>query len=176
MDANQEITISLPNPIYAQAQALAAARGLTLNALLNHALEQLVQPELSPTPSGSHSTTPVQIRQGDVFWLHLDHPDSVTTGVAHPHVVIQDDLFNQSRVPTVLVCALTSNRKRATEPGNVLLQAGEANLSKVSVLLVSQISAVNKSELGAYIGSLSPQRIEQMLDGLRFQQAGYFGR
>jgi mRNA interferase MazF len=91
-------------------------------------------------------------------------------------VVIQDDVFNRSRIHTVIVCALTSNLKRANEPGNVLLDVGEGNLPKQSVVVVSQVSAVEKTQIGEYIGALSDQRVEQILAGMRFQQASFSGR
>ena len=97
-------------------------------------------------------------------------------GYPHPHVVVQDDVFNHSRVATVIVCALTSNLHRAKEPGNVLLGAGEGDLPKQSVVVVSQISSVDKARLGERIGSLSDTRVEQILVGLRFQQASFFRR
>lgn len=34
-------------------------------------------------------------------------------------MVVQDDVFNRSRITTVIVCALTSNLQRSTEPGNL---------------------------------------------------------
>jgi mRNA interferase MazF len=61
---------------------------------------------------------------------------------------------------------LTST-KRASAPGNVLLAQGEANLPKPSVANVSQLLTVDKSQLGEYIGTLSPQRVRQVLDGIR---------
>jgi mRNA interferase MazF len=70
----------------------------------------------------------------------------------------------------VIVCALSTNLKRANEPGNVVLELGEGNLHRQSIVLVSQVSAVEKSRLGEYIGALSSQRVEQILAGLRFQQ------
>jgi mRNA interferase MazF len=72
------------------------------------------------------------------------------------------------------VCALTSNLKRATEPGNVLLDHGEGGLEKQSVVVVSQLSSVQKTLLCKRIGALSQARVEQALDGLRFQQASFF--
>ena len=92
-------------------------------------------------------------------------------GVAHPHVVIQEDVLNRSRIDTVVVCALTSNLKRAKAPGNVLLEAGEAGLPRQSVVEVSKVSTVAKTQLGAYIGSVSRERVEQILAGMRFLQA-----
>ena len=116
------------------------------------------------------------IQRGDLFWLTLDEEYGSSPATPHPHLVIQDDVFNRSRVHTVIVCALTTNLKRANEPGNVLLDEGEGNLPKRSVLVVSQVSSVEKSQLGAYIGALAETRVEQALDGLRFQQASFFRR
>jgi mRNA interferase MazF len=90
--------------------------------------------------------------------------------------VVQDDVFNRSRVSTVIVCALSTNLKRANEPSNVVLELGEGNLSGQSIVIVSQVSSVDKSRLGEYIGTLSGERVEQILAGLRFQQASFFDR
>ena len=85
-------------------------------------------------------------------------------------MVIQDNVINPSRINTVVVCALTTNLKRANAPGNVLLEAGEANLPKQSIVVVSQVSTVDKAQLGEYIGSLTEQRINQILAGMQFLQ------
>lgn len=114
------------------------------------------------------------IRQGDLFWAQIEKEKDQATGIFHPHLVIQDDLFNLSRIETVIVCALTTRLQCATEPGNVLLQDGEGNLPKQSVIVVSQLSSVPKSSLGDYIGSLSSERVAQVLAGIRFQQAAFF--
>lgn len=111
------------------------------------------------------------INQGDIFWIALKEPGGLETGHPHPHVVIQEDALNHSRLNTVVVCALTTNLKRAKAPGNVLLEAGEANLLKQSVVVVSQVSMVDKTQLGKYIGSLTRQRVDQILAGMRFLQA-----
>jgi mRNA interferase MazF len=88
--------------------------------------------------------------------------------------VLQDDVFNRSRIQTVIVCALTSNMKRASMPGNVLLDGGEANLPRQSVVEVSKVSAVDRTQLGDYIGTLSRQRVNQILAGMRFLQWSFF--
>ncbi len=106
------------------------------------------------------------ISQGDVFWIDLGVPSGSELGFRRPHVVIQNNLFNQSRINTVIVCALTSNLKRASAPGNVKLFAGEANLPKNSVVNVSQFFTVNKSDLIEKIGALSSSRMRQIFDGI----------
>ena len=107
------------------------------------------------------------INQGDIYWV--DMGDTAGSGPAsqHPHVVIQNNVFNRSRIRTVVVCALTSNLKRASAPGNVLLEPHEANLPKQSVVNVSQIFTVDKTDLGEYIGSLSRRRLYEILEGIR---------
>lgn len=117
-----------------------------------------------------------QVNRGDLFWIAADASRGSVPGVAHPHLVVQDDLFNHSRISTVIVCALTSNLSRVSEPGNVLLDAGEGDLSRRSVVMVSQVSSVYKSRLGERIGSLSAQRVSQVLAGMRFLQTSFFQR
>lgn len=120
--------------------------------------------------------SPKGIDRGDVFWLAADESRGPPPSYAHPHVVVQDDVFNHSRIETVVVCALTTNLHKATEPGNVLLEPGEGNLPRQSVVVVSQIASVPKSTLGERIGSLSADRVDQILAGLRFQQRSFFAR
>ncbi len=116
------------------------------------------------------------VRQGELYWIDAGGSDAAASPYPHPHVVVQEDVFNRSRITTVIVCALTTNLDKATEPGNVLLDLGEGNLPKQSVVVVSQISSVEKARLGQRIGSLSRERVAQILDGLRFQQASFFHR
>ena len=110
------------------------------------------------------------VNQGEIYWVPLEESNGAEPGYIHPHVIIQDDVINHSRIHTVVVCALTTNIKRANMPGNVLLEAGEANLPKQSIVVVSQVSTVDKAQLGEYIGSLTKERMDQILAGMRFLQ------
>ncbi len=106
------------------------------------------------------------IRQGDVFWVDLGEPSGSEPGYRHSLVVIQNNVFNLSRINTVVVCAVTSNLKRAEAPGNVLLERQEANLPRQSVVNVSQIFTVDKGDLVEKIGTLSPHRVREILSGV----------
>jgi len=108
----------------------------------------------------------VVINQGDIYWIELDESEGSEPSYKHPHVILQNNLFNRSQIRTVVVCPLTSNLKRANAPGNVLLEKSEANLSKQSVVNVSQIFTVDKVQLDEYIGTLSPKRIGEILEGI----------
>jgi len=98
--------------------------------------------------------------------VDLGEPLGSAPGYRHPHVVVQNDVFNASRIATTVVCALTSNLKRAGDPGNVLLEQEEAGLEKPSVVNVSQVITVDKEDLVERIGSLSPQSLNEVLEGL----------
>jgi mRNA interferase MazF len=106
------------------------------------------------------------INQGDIFWVDLGEPSGSEPAYRHPHLVIQNNVFNKSRIDTVVVCSLTSNLRRAESPGNVLLAKGEANLPKSSVINITQIFTVNKRDLAEKIGSLSRDRMAQVLEGI----------
>ena len=107
------------------------------------------------------------IRQGDVFWIDRGEPRGSAPGYRHPHVVVQNKLFNQSRINTSVVCAITSNLARAAAPGNVLLRKGEAGLPRPSVVNVSQVFTVDKSELAERIGTLSGKRMLEIVEGMK---------
>ena len=107
------------------------------------------------------------INQGDIYWVDLGEPSASEPGYRHPHVVVQNNIFNRSQLKTVVVCALTSSLKRAQAPGNVLLESGEGNLPKQSVVNVSQIYTVDKSQLDEYIGTLSSARVREIINGIK---------
>jgi mRNA interferase MazF len=129
---------------------------------------------MSTTPGEPADPGSARINRGDLFWIGPDDSRGSVPSYAHPHVVVQDDVFNHSRITTVVVCALTSNLHLANEPGNVLLEVGEGNLPRQSVVVVSQVSSIEKARLGARLGSLSDARVDQIVAGLRFQQRSFF--
>jgi len=51
-------------------------------------------------------------------------------------------------------------------PGNVLLEKGEANLPKPSIVNVTQIFTVDKKDLTEKIGSLTHNKLAQVLEGV----------
>ncbi len=106
------------------------------------------------------------INQGDIFWIDLDDPIGSEPGYRRPYIVIQNNLFNQSRIHTVVMVAVTGNLQRAKSPGNILLEAGEGGLPSPSVINITQVFTLDKAYLTDYCGSLHPQRIAQMIEGI----------
>lgn len=174
MNATVETSIALPAALFEQADALARRLELPRSRLFELAIEEFVkQSQEQPAPA---KREPPIVSQGDVFWIRPGGQNAELGYYPHPYVVIQDDTLNRSRIETVVVCALTTNLKHAGAYGNVLLAPGEANLPKQSMVDVSKVSAVGRSQLGEYIGALSQQRVQQILAGMRFLQTAFFAR
>jgi mRNA interferase MazF len=66
-------------------------------------------------------------------------------GYRRPVLIVQDDIFTQSRINTVIVIVITSNTKLAEAPGNILLQSKATGLPKDSVANVSQLFTIDKN-------------------------------
>ena len=105
--------------------------------------------------------------RGEIWWANLPEPTGSEPGYRRPVLVIQDDVFNQSRINTVIVVIITSNTQLAEAPGNVLLPCEVSGLSRDSVANVSQIFTVDKTFLTERIGSLPNYLQEEVDEGLR---------
>lgn len=111
--------------------------------------------------------TGIRIDLGDIYWLHL------VDEIPHPHVVIQVNESNVEGRKTVVVCALTTNQKKANRPGNVLLALGEGNLEKQSIVEVAKIRTIDTFQLGEHIGTLSESRVSEIWAGIGFLQRSF---
>jgi mRNA interferase MazF len=105
--------------------------------------------------------------QGDIFWADFDEPDDSEPGYTRPVVVVQNNARNRSDIGTVIVCTLTRNLNRESDPGNVLLEADESGLHQPCVVNVSQVFTINKEDLRDKIGTLDFIRVWEIYDGLR---------
>ena len=106
------------------------------------------------------------IEQGEIYWINLGEPRGSEPGFRHPHIVVQNNIFNSSKIKTIVMCSLTSNLKRGLSPGNVVLKKGEANLPKKSVVNITQIYTVNKNDLCEKIGKVNSERIKEINKGI----------
>ena len=106
------------------------------------------------------------VSQGEVHWVDFGIPRGSEAGFRRPCVVIQNNAFNASRISTVVVASITGNLRLGQAFGNVTLRMGEAGLPKRSVVNISQIATVDRSMLDGRIGSLSPARFNEVLQGV----------
>ena len=80
--------------------------------------------------------------------------------------MVSSDRFNRSRISTVVAVAITSNLRLADAPGNVELAAEESGLDRDSVVNVSQIVTIDKSELSDRAGQVEPATMRRIEAGL----------
>ena len=105
--------------------------------------------------------------RGEIWWANLPDPVGSEPGYRRPVLVIQNDVFTQSCINTVIVLVITSNTQLAEAPGNVLLSREVSRLSRDSVANVSQILTVDKTFLTERIASLPDHLQEEIDEGLR---------
>ena len=105
--------------------------------------------------------------RGEIWWANLPDPLGSEPGYRRPILIVQDDIFTQSRISTVIVVIITSNTQLAQAPGNVLLPREATGLPRDSVANVSQIFTVDKTFLVERVGLLPEHLQEEIDEGLR---------
>ncbi len=94
------------------------------------------------------------MQRGDIWWADLPDPFGSGPGFRRPVLIVQSDLFNRSRIGTVLVVPFTSNLRLADAPGNVMVPRSASGLGRDSVANVSQVLALPKDALTERVESL----------------------
>jgi len=107
------------------------------------------------------------MERGAVWWAELPDPVASEPGFRRPVVIVSSDVFNQSRIRTVVAVVLTSNLRLAEAPGNVLIAATDSGLPKDSVANVSQVITIDKRFLTKRCGRLSSLASKTLDSGLR---------
>jgi mRNA interferase MazF len=107
------------------------------------------------------------VSRGELWWVDFGSPTGSAPGYRRPALVVSSDRFNNSRIATIVVAAVTSNLRLGGAPGNVVLDAGTGGLPGDSVVNVSQLITVDRSIVSDRIGRL-PGRVVASVDaGLR---------
>jgi mRNA interferase MazF len=111
-------------------------------------------------------TTLSALAQGQVWWAALLPPVGSEPGYRRPVLVVQGNAFNRSRIRTVVIVPLTSNLRRADDPGNVLLDSELTGLPQDSVANSSLVAAIDRGMLDELVGQVSERLIRRVLDGI----------
>ena len=80
---------------------------------------------------------------------------------------IQSGPFNASRLSTTVAAVITSNTGLATMPGNVFIPAAAAGLPRDSVVNVTALVTLDKTDLGTQAGHLPDSLMDDVHRGLR---------
>jgi len=107
------------------------------------------------------------IQRGDIYWVNFSPGKGSEPTGRRPGLVIQSNALNDSKLNTVIMLAITSTLKFGELPGNVMLRKGEANMPRKCVINATQIKSVDKMSLVEKIGTLSNQKLEEVVHGLK---------
>ena len=105
--------------------------------------------------------------RGGIYWADLGQPVGSRPANRRPVLVIQSDAYNESRLATVLVAVVTSNTALATMPGNVFLPTTATGLPRDSVVNVTALVTLNKSDLSEQVGQVPNRLLDDVDRGLR---------
>jgi mRNA interferase MazF len=104
--------------------------------------------------------------RGEIWWADFGLPFGSEPGFERPVFVVQADAFNASRIATTIVVPFTTNLQLADAPGNVLADTDDTGLRRTSVIVVSQLAAVDKRRLVRRHGVLSYELVREVDAGL----------
>lgn len=107
------------------------------------------------------------IERGSVHWADLGEPEGSRPAKRRPVLVVQSDPYNASRLSTVLVAVLTSNTRLAAAPGNVFLPSAATGLPRDSVVNVTALVTLNKTDLAQRVGGVPFVLMRDVDAGLR---------
>jgi mRNA interferase MazF len=109
------------------------------------------------------------IRRGDLYWVA---PTTAATpgevpDERRPVLIVQAQPYNDSRLPTVLAVAISSNTRLAALPGSVFLPAAVSGLPVDAVVDVTEVMTIERSALDGPIGRAPLDEMRAVDDGLR---------
>ncbi len=82
-------------------------------------------------------------------------------------LIVQGDSYNASRLNTTLAVVITSSTALAAMPGNVFVPAATSGLPRDSVVNVTALVTLDKTDLDPAIGQLPASLMHQVDRGLR---------
>ena len=106
--------------------------------------------------------------RGSICWADLGEARGSKPAKRRPVLVVQSDPFNASRLNTTIVAVITSNTALAAMPGNVFLPAAISGLPKDSVVNVTALVTLDKTDLETpAAGQLPASVMDDVARGLR---------
>lgn len=104
--------------------------------------------------------------RGSICWADLGEAHGSRPAKRRPVLVILADPFNASRLNTAIAAVITSNTALAAVPGNVFLPAVASGLPKDSVVNVTALVTLDKTDLEEPAGHLPTSLMNDVDRGL----------
>ncbi len=105
--------------------------------------------------------------RGEIWWADFGIPFESEPGFYRPVLIMQIDALNISNIHTILALPLASNLLLENAPGNVFIGKNESGLQKDSVVVVSQLSVLDKTRLIAYEKKIANRLLEEIDNGIK---------
>ena len=106
-------------------------------------------------------------QRGSIWWADLGETRGSKPAKRRPVLVIQSGQFNASHLNTTIAAVITSNTGLAAMPGNVFLPAASSGLPKDSVVNVTDLVTLDKTDLDTETGHLPASLMNDVDLGLR---------
>ena len=103
------------------------------------------------------------ILRGEIRWADLNPTRGNAQAGLRPVLVLSHNVFND-RSGTVIAVALTSQPQRAAFP--LTLELARRRLPRTSWAKISQIRTLSVERIGKRMGTVSPEELDQVLEGL----------
>ena len=107
------------------------------------------------------------MNRGEIWWASMGEPRGSEPGYRCPVVVVSTNEFNRSLIQTVIVAVVTSNLRLIDAPGNFKITKKQSNLSKGSIVNVSQLITLDKIFLTEKISKLNSKNINSLNEGIK---------
>jgi mRNA interferase MazF len=105
--------------------------------------------------------------RGEIWWADLGGPSGSEPGLLRPVLIIQDNSFNESHIPTIIIACLTTNLTLAEAPGNVFMPKSISKLPKDSIVNVSQIASLDRGRFEKKNSKLDRDAMFEVDKGLK---------
>lgn len=104
-----------------------------------------------------------RVLRGEVVWAELSPTVGREQAGRRPVVILSHDVFNE-RSGTVIAVAVSSQEPRAGFP--LTLEIKTAKLPKRSWVKISQVRTLSVERLGKKLGQITPEEVDQIIQGL----------
>ncbi len=105
--------------------------------------------------------------RGEIWWADFGVPFGSEPGFKRPVLIIQSDDFNKSTINTAVIVPFSTNIALAEAPGNVFLEAIDSGLTKDSVIVSSQMMAIDRMRLIDKISRVELRFFGEIEEGIR---------
>ena len=105
--------------------------------------------------------------RGEIRLANFGIPYGSEAGYVRPVLIVQDNDFNKSKIRTIVILPLTTNLNLADAPGNVFISKKDSKFNNDSVIIASQLYAIDRSKINDKISRVSKEIMLQVEIGMK---------